>query len=255
MKLMSWNVNGVRSITKKDFFAQVEQMDPDVLCLQETKATEQITLDVLDPLEGYHVFALGSNARQGYSGTAILTKVEPHRVLYGIDSEHHDQEGRVIIAEYSKFQLLNVYAPNSGEGLRRLEYRQDWDVAFRSRARELDQDKPLIICGDLNVAHTEMDIARPKANYNKSSGYTQVEIDGFSELLKAGFVDSFRDQHPQQVKYSWWNYRFRARERNVGWRIDYFLVSSRLASGVGEASIENEMFGSDHCPVGLVLDP
>ncbi len=253
-KLVSWNVNGIRAITKKDFFDDVSTMDPDVLCLQETKATVEATKEALTPLEGYHIYGNESKARKGYSGTAIISKVEPINVTYDIGHPEHDQEGRVITAEYAEYFVVVVYVPNSGEGLKRIDYRESWDRAFFDYCKGLEARKPVIVNGDLNVAHTELDIARPKANYNKSAGYTQREIDGLSHWLDNGFVDSFRHFYPDEVKYSWWNYRFKARERNVGWRIDYFLISEGLMSKVKDALIFNEHYGSDHCPVGVLVE-
>ena len=252
-KLVSWNINGIRAITKKNFFKDVAEIDADVLCLQETKATVQATADALVSLEDYHVYGNESKARKGYSGTAIISKVEPINVTYDIGNPEHDQEGRVITAEYDNYFLIVVYVPNSGQDLKRLDYRESWDKAFFDYCKGLESRKPVIINGDLNVAHTEMDIARPKQNYNKSAGYTQKEIDGLDHFLNNGFTDSFRHFYPEEVKYSWWNYRFKARERNVGWRIDYFLYTEGLKDKVKDAHIYNEYFGSDHCPIGLIL--
>lgn len=252
--IVSWNVNGIRAIIKKDFLKDVKEMNPDILCLQETKAQPEDAQTALSAVEGYKFFTNSSKARKGYSGTAILTKEDPISVTYDMGIEEHDQEGRVITAEFEDFFLVTVYTPNSGEGMKRLDYRTTWDEAFRDHVSALEEKKPTIICGDLNVAHTEIDIARPKANYNKTSGYTQKEIDGLNNLLNAGFFDSFRAFYPDEVKYSWWNYKFRARERNVGWRIDYFLVSNSLKDNLKDALIYNEYYGSDHCPVGIILD-
>ncbi|MAE85223.1 MAG: exodeoxyribonuclease III [Flammeovirgaceae bacterium] len=254
MKLVSWNVNGIRAILKKDFLQDIKEMDPDVLCLQETKAQEEDAKIALEALEGYHVYVNSSKARKGYSGTAIISKTEPLEVTYDMGIEEHDQEGRVITAEYEDFILVTVYTPNSGEGMKRLDYRAEWDVAFLDHITALDEKKPVVVCGDLNVANTEIDIARPKPNYNKTSGYTQTEIDGLDNILEAGFIDTFRVFYPEEVKYSWWNYKFKARERNVGWRIDYFLTSEELESQLKSAEIHNDRFGSDHCPVSIELD-
>ncbi|RED99754.1 exodeoxyribonuclease III [Marinoscillum furvescens] len=253
LKLISWNVNGIRAIIKKDFLTDVKEMNPDILCLQETKAQPEDAKTALDTLPDYKAYINSSKARKGYSGTAILTKNEPISVTYDMGIEEHDQEGRVITAEFDNFFLVTVYTPNSGAGMKRLDYRATWDVAFRDHLMALDEKKPVIVCGDLNVAHREIDIARPKANYNKTSGYTQTEIDGLDNILSAGFVDTFRHFYPEEVKYSWWNYKFKARERNVGWRIDYFLVSERLKDQVKSAEIHNDRFGSDHCPVSIDL--
>jgi len=251
LSLVSWNVNGIRAIIKKDFIKDIQEMDPDILCLQETKAQPEDAKTALETVPGYKVFINSSKARKGYSGTAILTKTEPLNVTYDMGIEEHDQEGRVITAEFEKFFLVTVYTPNSGAGMKRLDYRSTWDEAFRDHMQALDEKKPVIVCGDLNVAHEEIDIARPKANYNKTSGYTQTEIDGLDNILSAGFIDTFRHFYPDEVKYSWWNYKFSARERNVGWRIDYFLASERLTPNLKGAAIHNDRFGSDHCPVSL----
>lgn len=252
--LVSWNVNGIRAIIKKDFAADVKVMDPDVLCLQETKGQPEDVKTALQLFPEYHLAVNSSKARKGYSGTAILSKEKPLNVFYDMGIEEHDQEGRVIAAEFENYFLVTVYTPNSGSELNRLDYRADWDDAFKNYILSLEDRKPVIICGDLNVAHQEIDIARPKANYNKSSGYTQTEIDGLTNLLAEGYVDTFRMKYPEEVKYSWWNYRFQARERNVGWRIDYFLVSEKLKEQVAEAHIYNEYFGSDHCPVAIKIN-
>ena len=254
LHLISWNVNGIRAILKKDFLKDVVEMNPDVLCLQETKAQPEDVKTALSSVPGFHFYTNSSKARKGYSGTAILSKTEPLSVVYDMGIEDHDQEGRVITAEFDKYYLVTVYTPNSGEGMKRLDYRAGWDAAFKNHITALEEKKPVILCGDLNVAHQEIDIARPKQNYNKTSGYTQVEIDGIQALLDAGYIDSFRHFYPEEVKYSWWNYKFQARERNVGWRIDYFLVSELLKSNLKEAMIYNDRFGSDHCPVAIKID-
>ena len=252
--LVNWNVNGIRSIVKKDFVKDVETMNPDILCLQETKASLEDVHKAMELLPAYKAYVNSSKARKGYSGTVILSKTEPLCVTFDMNIEEHDQEGRVITAEYEKFFLVTVYAPNSGEGLKRLDYREQWDTDFTNYILELQNKKPVIICGDLNVAHQEIDIARAKENYNKSAGYTQREIDGFNKLLNLGFVDTFRHLYPDTVKYTYWNQMFNARARNRGWRIDYFLVSQSLMDHVKEATICNEYLGSDHCPVGLEID-
>ena len=254
LHIVSWNVNGIRAILKKDFLKDVAEINADILCLQETKAQPEDVKIALSTIPGYHFYSNSSKARKGYSGTAILSKTAPLAVVYDMGIEDHDQEGRVITAEYDHFFLVTVYTPNSGEGMKRLDYRQGWDEAFKDHIIALDQKKPVIFCGDLNVAHQEIDIARPKANYNKTSGYTQVEIDGIQALLDAGYIDTFRALYPDEVKYSWWNYRFQSRERNVGWRIDYFLVSEVFKSKIKDALIYNDRFGSDHCPVALKID-
>ncbi len=252
LHLVSWNVNGIRAIMKKDFQKDISELNPDVFCLQETKAQPVDVKKALEPFEeDYHVFTNSSKARKGYSGTAILSKKEPLEVTYDMGIEEHDQEGRVITAEFEKFFLVTVYTPNSGSS--RLQYRTTWDEAFRDHMTALDEKKPVVVCGDLNVCHQAIDLARPKQNYNKSAGYFQEEIDGFSNILAEGFVDTFRELYPDEVKYSWWNYKFKARERNVGWRIDYFLASERLMPNVKDSLIYNDRFGSDHCPVAIQL--
>ncbi|GGH65113.1 MAG: exodeoxyribonuclease III [Bacteroidetes bacterium] len=252
MKYVSWNVNGVRAVAKKGFAEAVKAMEVDAICLQETKATPEQVEEAVAELEEYSVYAVGAE-RKGYSGTAILTKVKPLSVSYGIGIEEHDTEGRVITCEFDEHYLVTTYVPNSGNGLKRLDYRSEWDVAMLNYLKGLEESKPVIWCGDLNVAHREIDIARPKSNYNKTAGYTQTEIDGMTRFLESGMIDTFRSLHPDEVKYSWWSYRGGAREKNIGWRLDYFLVSESLESKVKEAFILNEVEGSDHCPVGVVL--
>ncbi len=254
IKLVNWNVNGIRSIIKKDFVKDIQNMDPDILCLQETKAGSEDVKSVCELLPGYKAYINSSKARKGYSGTAILSKTEPLSISFDMNVEEHDQEGRLIAAEFENFFLVTVYVPNSGEGLKRLDYRERWDADFIFYIAQLTSKKPVIIAGDLNVAHKEIDIARAKENYNKSAGYTQREIDGFDKLLNSGFVDTYRHLYPTEVKYSYWNQMFNARARNRGWRIDYFLVSSTLISQVKDASICNEYMGSDHCPVVLNIE-
>lgn len=251
MHLVSWNVNGIRAIVKKEFENNVRAMAPDVLCLQETKATDEDVLATCEIFPEYKVFANSSKARKGYSGTAILTKEEPVNVSYDLGLDEYDQEGRVITAEYPNYFLVTVYTPNSGEGLKRLDYRQTWDTVFREYLQWLMRRKPVIACGDFNVAHEAIDIARPKENYNKSAGYTQKEIDGFSSLLNVGLTDTFRHFHPKDVKYTYWNFVISGREKNIGWRIDHFLVSQKLLPTVKEAIVYDQYHGSDHCPVGI----
>ncbi|WP_086930455.1 exodeoxyribonuclease III [Agarilytica rhodophyticola] len=253
MKLISWNVNGIRAAIKKDFYQSLQAMATDVLCLQETKAQPDQVVEALADVNGYYLYT-NSAVKKGYSGTAILSKKEPLSVYTDIGIEEHDQEGRVITAEFNDFFLVTVYTPNSGSELKRLSYRQRWDADFLSYIKELEQTKPVVVCGDLNVAHTEIDLARPKQNYNKSAGYMQEEIDGFDNLIKADFIDSFRYLKPEEIKYSWWSYRAGARGKNIGWRIDYFLTSKSLANSIQQVDILNEVMGSDHCPVQLELD-
>ncbi|MGE0772712.1 MAG: exodeoxyribonuclease III [Cyclobacteriaceae bacterium] len=254
MKIVSWNVNGIRAIIKKDFVKDVKEMNPDIICFQETKGTEEDAVSALEVLPEYKVYANSSKARKGYSGTAIALKEEPDQITYDLGLAEFDQEGRVTTAEFPHFFLTTVYTPNSGEELARLDYREKWDREFLNYVTWLKKRKPVIICGDLNVAHEELDIARPKENYNKSAGYTQREIDGFERLLKEGFTDTYRHLHPKSVQYTYWNYVTNARAKNVGWRIDYFLVSNWLKPKVKEARIYDQYLGSDHCPVSLTLD-
>lgn len=252
VKIVSWNVNGIRAIAKKGFEQSVEALNADILCIQETKAQDDQVAEVIENY-GYHFYS-NSAVKKGYSGTAILTKEKPLRVVPDIGMEEHDQEGRVLAAEYDSFVLVTVYVPNSSSGLKRLPYRQEWDKDFLAYLKEIEKNKPVVLCGDLNVAHQEIDLANPKSNYNKTSGYTQQEIDGFSTFVENGFVDTFRDHYPNEVAYSWWSYRFKARERNIGWRLDYFLVSQSLQGRVKKAFILTDYAGSDHCPVGIDLE-
>lgn len=253
MKLISWNVNGLRAVMKKDFLSLLESMDTDALCIQETKAQDGQVFEALAEVKGYHIY-VSSAVRKGYSGTAILSREEPMSVTYGLGIEQHDQEGRVITVEYPQFYLIDVYVPNSGSELARLDYRQEWDQALFNYMKHLEQTKPIVICGDFNVAHEPIDIARPKENYNKAAGYTQKEIDGMDRFIGGGFVDTFRHFYPDlKDTYSWWSYRFGAREKNIGWRIDYFLISSSLLPNLKESFILNKIAGSDHCPIGIVI--
>ena len=250
MKFISWNVNGLRAVFTKGFPDIIKELDADFVCLQETKMQAgQLDAD-LPGYTSYWNYAV----KKGYSGTAIYTRHEPLSVHYGIDIEEHDQEGRVITLEYPDFYLVTVYTPNSQDDLRRLNYRMTWEDAFRAYLQGLDAKKPVIICGDLNVAHKEIDLKNPKSN-RRNAGFTDEERGKLQELLDAGFIDTFRHFHPDQADiYSWWSYRFKARERNSGWRIDYFVASERLAPRLQGASIHTEIYGSDHCPVELLLD-
>jgi exodeoxyribonuclease-3 len=252
MRLVSWNVNGIRAVMKKDFLGSLNTLAADVLCLQETKAQCDQVSETLADVGGYYLYT-HSAIKKGYSGTAILSRTQPLAVRYGLGIAEHDQEGRVIAAEYEHFFLVTVYTPNSGSELKRLGYRQQWDQAFLHYLQALEVTKPVLLCGDLNVAHTEIDLARPKANYNKAAGYMQEEIDGINKLVDAGFADTFRHINPEQIKYSWWSYRAGAREKNVGWRIDYFLASHVLLAKIADANIHNDIHGSDHCPVSVDL--
>ena len=249
MKFISWNVNGLRAVFGKGFPEIIQGLDADFVCLQETKMQAgQLEAD----LPSYHAY-WNYAEKKGYSGTAIYTRHEPLSVSYGIGIDHHDTEGRVITLEYTDFYLVTVYVPNSQDDLRRLGYRMTWEDDFRAYLVELDKKKPVIVCGDLNVAHQEIDLKNPKSN-RRNAGFTDEERGKFQELLDAGFIDTFRYFHPDQRDiYSWWSYRFKARERNSGWRIDYFVTSQRLAPQLASAKIHTEIFGSDHCPVELVL--
>ena len=250
MKLVSWNVNGLRAIYKKGFEESFKKLDADIFCIQETKMQEgQIELD----LQGYYQY-YNYAERKGYSGTAIFTKKEPLNVEYGIGIEEHDKEGRVITLEFDKFYMVNCYTPNSGRELVRLEYRMTWEDAFKKYLIELDRQKPVIICGDLNVAHTEIDLKNPKSN-RKNAGFTDEERSKIEELLNSGFTDTFRKIYPdKEGAYTWWSYMFNARANNAGWRIDYFLVSDRISKNIKDAYIYSEIMGSDHCPVGLEIE-
>ena len=250
MKFVSWNVNGLRACLKKGFLDFYRQEAPDFCCLQETKM-EQGQADV-ELNEGVLEF-WNSAEKKGYSGTAVFTPHQPVAVAYGMDKDRHDHEGRLITLEYEGFYLVCCYTPNSQDGLKRLDYRMTWEDAFRAYLLELDAKKPVILCGDLNVAHEEIDIKNARTN-RMSAGFTDQERAKMTELLAAGFTDSFRAIHPDEVKYSWWSYRFHAREKNAGWRIDYFIVSNRIADKIKAAEIHNEVFGSDHCPVELDID-
>lgn len=249
MKLISWNVNGLRACVGKGFYESLATLDADVVCLQETKLQAgQIDIS-LDGYETYWNYA----DKKGYSGTAIFTRRHPLSVTYGLGIDLHDHEGRIITAEYEDFYLVTAYVPNSQDGLRRLDYRQQWDKDLRAYLKELETRKPVVLCGDLNVAHREIDLKNPKSN-RKNAGFTDEEREGFQQLLDAGFVDTFRHFYPDQTDiYSWWSYRFRAREKNAGWRIDYFVVSEALRPLLESAAIHTKIFGSDHCPVEVVL--
>lgn len=248
MKFISWNVNGLRACVGKEFEQQFKDLDADFFCLQETKM-QAGQLDLSFPgYESYWNYA----DKKGYSGTAIYTKHKPLSVTYGIDIDEHDHEGRVITLEMADFYLVTVYTPNSQDGLRRLEYRMKWEDDFQAYLHKLDEKKPVIVCGDMNVAHQEIDLKNPKTN-RKNAGFTDEEREKMTQLLSNGFIDTFRTLYPEQVTYSWWSYRFRAREKNTGWRIDYFLISERLKDRLEDAKIHTEIMGSDHCPVEIIL--
>lgn len=253
MKIVSWNVNGIRAVAKKGLFDKIHQLKPDIMCFQETKAQDNQVSEVFENIEDYHLFS-NSAEKKGYSGTAILSKIKPINVFSDIGIEKHDKEGRVLTAEYKDFFLTCLYTPNSKNDLSRLDDRQDFDKAFLDFIVELDKQKPVIVCGDFNVAHKEIDLARPKANYNKSAGYMQEEINGMDNYTSSGFTDVFRTLNPDlSDSYTWWSYRAGARERNVGWRIDYFIVSNKIVSDVKKSRIHSEIFGSDHCPISIEL--
>lgn len=254
LHFVSWNVNGIRAIMKKEFIESVKAMNPDVLCLQETKAAEEEVISALEIMKGYFVYVNSSKARKGYSGTAIISKTEPINVMYDIGQEDFDQEGRVITAEYEGYFLVTVYTPNAGEALARLDYRVSWDAEFKQYLSWLRKRKPVVVCGDFNVAHQEIDLSRPKENYNKSAGYTQKEIDGFTQLLESSFTDTFRKFYPDAAKYTYWSFVINGREKNIGWRIDHFLTDQRLTSMVRDAYIYDQYHGSDHCPVGVKIE-
>ena len=248
MRFISWNVNGLRACVGKDFENQFKELDADFFCLQETKMQEgQLDLQ-FEGYESYWNYA----EKKGYSGTAIYTKHKPLNVSYGMGVEEHDHEGRIITLEYDRFYLVTCYTPNSQTELKRLDYRMTWEDDFRKFLKSLDAKKPVIICGDLNVAHEEIDIKNPKTN-RRNAGFTDEEREKMTILLNDGFTDSFRYLHPDEVTYSWWSYRFKAREKNAGWRIDYFLVSNRIKEQITEAKIHTEIMGSDHCPVEVDL--
>lgn len=248
IKFISWNVNGLRACEGKGFSDIFRQLDADFFCLQETKMQAgQLDLH-FDGYESYWNYA----DKKGYSGTAIFTRRKPLNVTYGIGIDEHDHEGRVITMEMDDFYLVTVYTPNSQDELRRLDYRMRWEDDFQAYLQQLDQKKPVIVCGDMNVAHQEMDLKNPNTN-RRNAGFTDEEREKFTQLLGKGFVDTFRWKYPEQITYSWWSYRFQARQKNAGWRIDYFVTSERLKPRIDDAIIHTEIYGSDHCPVELVL--
>lgn len=248
MKFISWNVNGLRACVGKNFEADFRKLEADFFCLQETKMQEgQLDMN----FEGYRAYYNYAD-KKGYSGTAIFSKHEPLSVAYGIGIDEHDHEGRVITLEMPDFYLVTVYTPNSQDGLKRLSYRMQWENDFQAYLKKLDEVKPVIVCGDMNVAHNEIDLKNPKSN-TMNAGFTAEEREKFTQLLSSGFTDSWRFLHPDEVKYSWWSYRFQARQKNAGWRIDYFVISDRLRNRLVSAEIHNDIFGSDHCPVELIL--
>lgn len=252
MRIISFNVNGIRAIQTKDFAQSMQTMAADIICFQETKAQDDQVREALKDFTDYELYC-NSAERKGYSGTAILTKIKPLAVMKDIGIAEHDTEGRVLTLEFEHFFLTTVYVPNSGSELLRLGYRQTWDQAFLAYLKNLEQIKPVLVCGDFNVAHKAVDLARPKENYNKAAGYMQEEIDGMEAFTSNGLVDTFRALNGDEVKYTWWSYRAGAREKNVGWRIDYFLASQVLLPRINSAFIMNEILGSDHCPVGVEI--
>jgi exodeoxyribonuclease III len=253
MKIVSWNVNGIRAIAKKTFFSDLERLGADIICFQETKAQDHQVVETLKSLNDYHIYS-NSAERPGYSGTAVISKIKPLNVTKGINTMEHDTEGRVLGLEFETFFLVNVYVPNSGSELKRLGYRQAWDKAFFDYLKSLEMLKPVIVCGDFNVAHKEIDLARPKANYNKTAGYMQEEIDGMDRFIGGGLADTFRHLYPDGTeRYSWWSYRADARAKNIGWRIDYFLITESFLPSLKNAFILEDITGSDHCPVGIEL--
>ena len=250
MKLISWNVNGIRAILKKDFLNIIGVENPDIVCLQEIKAHPNQVDKIMHDYE--HQF-WNAAEKKGYSGTAIFSKIKPISVNYGIGIEEHDNEGRIITAEFEKFFLVNVYVPNSGRGTGRLDYRQMWDRDLLNYIKNLDSKKPVLVCGDLNVAHKDIDLKNAKENYNKTSGYMQEEIDGINNILTSGFIDTWRRLNPEKIQYTWWSYMFNARNKGIGWRIDYWVVSERFMENVKSSEILDQHLGSDHCPVKMEI--
>ena len=251
MKIITWNVNGIRACLGKGMMDFLRAEDPDIICIQETKCQEG-QVDLSAQLDGYHQF-WNSAEKKGYSGTAIFAKQKPSYVNYDIDAHGHDTEGRAITLEYPGFYMITNYTPNSQNELARLGYRLEWESANRDYLKKLDAVKPLIMCGDLNVAHNEIDLKNPDTNHH-NAGFSDEERDAFSRLLSCGFTDAYRHLYPEKVEYTWWSYRMKARERNVGWRIDYFIVSDRIKDRIKDVVIRNDVMGSDHCPVVLYID-
>jgi exodeoxyribonuclease-3 len=253
MRIASWNVNGVRAVIKKDFDESVNKINADIICLQETKAQDDQVAEAIEStvLKDYYLYS-NSAVKKGYSGTAIISKQKPLSVEKDMGIEEHDQEGRVLCAEYDNFYLVTVYVPNSKSDLSRLDYRKKWDADFLNYLKALEAKKEVIVCGDFNVAHKEIDLARPKSNYNKSAGFTQTEIDGMDNFTQNGFLDTFRKFYPDVTdSYTWWSYRAGARAKNIGWRIDYFLTSEKLENNLKDALIFHDVLGSDHCPIAI----
>ena len=253
MKIVSFNVNGIRAILAKDFIKYFNDLNADIFSLNETKYSEDEHLKFPFEPEGYHVYWTNSKLRKGYSGVAVFSKVEPLNVRYGLQNGEYDDEGRIITLEYEKFFYVACYVPNAGDGLKRLSFRMEFEIKLENYLNELNLIKPVIYAGDLNVAHKEIDLKNPKQNRGLP-GFTDEEREAFTELLGNGYVDVYRYLYPEDIKYTWWSYRFKARERNIGWRIDYFVVSERIKEYVTDMIIHNEMMGSDHCPIELLID-
>ena len=250
MKIVSWNVNGLRAVLKKDFLESYKKLNSDAFCIQETKLQkDQVPKEILD-LKTYDYWHFAK--KKGYSGTAVLSKIEPINVIYGIGSVEHDDEGRTITLEYDDFYLVNAYVPNAQPGLKRIDFRTIWEDKLLKHLKKLDKKKPVVYCGDLNVAHEEIDLKNPKANVGEA-GFSDEEREMFSHLVKKDFVDVFRTLYPDKVEYTWWSYRANARENNTGWRIDYFVVSKRFMDNIKDIKIHNEIMGSDHCPIELII--
>ena len=253
MKIVSFNVNGIRAILAKDFIKYFNDLNADIFSLNETKYSENEHLKFPFEPEGYHVYWTNSKLRKGYSGVAVFSKVEPLNVRYGLQNGEYDDEGRIITLEYEKFFYVACYVPNAGDGLKRLSFRMEFEIKLKNYLNELNLIKPVIYAGDLNVAHKEIDLKNPKQNRGLP-GFTDEEREAFTELLGNGYVDVYRYLYPEDIKYTWWSYRFKSRERNIGWRIDYFVVSERIKEYVTDMIIHNEMMGSDHCPIELLID-
>ncbi|MGO9147912.1 MAG: exodeoxyribonuclease III [Desulfomonilia bacterium] len=248
MRLISWNVNGLRAALKNNFLEHVRTMNPDILCLQETRVSQH---EINVPLDGYHQY-FSSAKKRGYSGVAVFSRTLPESVSYGLGMDEHDNEGRIITLDLKDYYLVNVYTPNARHELVRLDYRQKWDADFLSFLKNLEQKKPVIFCGDLNVAHKEIDLKNPKSN-ERNPGFTVEERSGFDRYIESGFIDTFREFNKEPGQYTWWTYRFNARVKNIGWRIDYFCISTALKSRLKDAFILKDVMGSDHCPVGIIL--
>lgn len=259
MRIISWNVNGIRASVKKGLIDQINNNQADIWCFQETKAQDDQVMEALSDLSSEYHIQSTSAIKKGYSGVAILAKKSTFGEAApswssGLSIDEHDQEGRLLRVDAGDFHLVNVYVPNSSSGMKRLPYRKTWDIAFANYLKTLREEKPVIVTGDFNVAHQPIDLARPKENYNKTSGYTQDEIDGMDLLLDQGFFDAFRTMHPEKAQYTFWNMRFKARERNVGWRLDYFLVDKTLQESTTSSAVMDDIHGSDHCPIDLELN-